>query len=258
MIGAGGAGRPGRRRQSAQAGPGPRRTAHHRRHHLGRIQEILREGCRPGPPLPGGQGRGARRDKLPGRNDARPGARRWKSITRCASSTRPWSRPCGCRTATSPAASCPTRRSACSIRPAPRGDRPYRHAAGRRGLPPPHRAIARWRVEHPRARNRTGRRPRRASSTELTKPKAQGRGANWRHWKRAGRKKRTWWAESARSARQLEDARDPATARRKLAAGRCRRRELQPASARGRAAAVTADPASAIRSARVDRLERAS
>ncbi len=34
MIGAGGHGRAGRRRQSAQTGPGPRRTAHHRRHHL--------------------------------------------------------------------------------------------------------------------------------------------------------------------------------------------------------------------------------
>ena len=42
-------GRPERRRQPAQAGPGPRRTAHDRGHDLGRIQEILREGCRPRP-----------------------------------------------------------------------------------------------------------------------------------------------------------------------------------------------------------------
>ncbi len=61
------AGRPGRRRQPAQAGPGPRRAAHHRRHHLGRVQEILREGRRPGPAVPGRQGRGAGRGRVPSR-----------------------------------------------------------------------------------------------------------------------------------------------------------------------------------------------
>ena len=54
-------GRPERRRQPAQAGPGPRRAAHDRRHHLGRVQEVLREGRRPGAAVPGRQGRGARR-----------------------------------------------------------------------------------------------------------------------------------------------------------------------------------------------------
>ena len=54
-------GRAGRRRQPAQAGAGPRRAAHDRRHHLGRVQEVLREGRRPRPPLPGRQGRGADR-----------------------------------------------------------------------------------------------------------------------------------------------------------------------------------------------------
>ena len=77
MIGAGGAGRPGRRRQSAQAGAGPRRTAHDRGHDLGRIQEIFRERRGADPPLPGGQGRGA--DRGGGdRDDARPRRRRWK------------------------------------------------------------------------------------------------------------------------------------------------------------------------------------
>ena len=51
-------------------------------------------------------------------DDARPGAARSRSITRSASSTRRSRPPCACRTATSPAASCPTRRSACSTPPA--------------------------------------------------------------------------------------------------------------------------------------------
>ena len=66
------AGRPRRRGQPAQAGPGPRRAAHHRRHHLGRIQEVLRERRRPGPPLPGRQGRRAHGSRRR-RDDARPG-----------------------------------------------------------------------------------------------------------------------------------------------------------------------------------------
>ena len=66
------AGRPGRRGQPAQAGPGPRRAAHHRRHHLGRIQEVLREGRRLDPAVPGGQGRGADGGRCHG-DDARAG-----------------------------------------------------------------------------------------------------------------------------------------------------------------------------------------
>jgi type VI secretion system protein VasG len=60
MIGAGGAGRPERRGQPAEAGAGARRTAHHRRHHLVRVQEVLRKGSGAGAALPGGQGGGAR------------------------------------------------------------------------------------------------------------------------------------------------------------------------------------------------------
>ena len=61
MIGAGGAGRAERRRQPAEAGAGARRTAHHRGHHLVRIQEVLRERSGAGAALPGGQGRRADR-----------------------------------------------------------------------------------------------------------------------------------------------------------------------------------------------------
>ena len=61
MIGAGGAGRTERRGQSAQAGARARRAAHHRRHHVVRIQEVLREGSRARPPLPGREGRRADR-----------------------------------------------------------------------------------------------------------------------------------------------------------------------------------------------------
>ena len=49
LIGAGGAGGAGRRGQSAEAGAGARRAAHHRRHDLGRIQEVFREGRRARP-----------------------------------------------------------------------------------------------------------------------------------------------------------------------------------------------------------------
>jgi len=44
LIGAGGAAGTGDAAQPAQAGPSPRQTAHHRGHHLGRVQEAHREG----------------------------------------------------------------------------------------------------------------------------------------------------------------------------------------------------------------------
>ncbi len=65
-------GRPGRRGQHAQAGPGPRRAADDRRHDLGGVQEVLREGRGPGPAVPGRQDRGADRGRLH-RDDARAG-----------------------------------------------------------------------------------------------------------------------------------------------------------------------------------------
>ena len=51
--------RHGRRGEPAEAGAGPRHAAHHRRHDLGRVQEVLREGPGAHPALPGGAGRGA-------------------------------------------------------------------------------------------------------------------------------------------------------------------------------------------------------
>ena len=63
MIGAGGAGRPERCGQSAEARPGARRTAHHRRHHVVRIQEVLRKGSGAGAALPGGEGGRAHREQ---------------------------------------------------------------------------------------------------------------------------------------------------------------------------------------------------
>ena len=59
LIGAGGAAGHRRRGQPAQAGARARRAAHDRRHHLGRVQEVLREGPGAHAPLPGRQGRRA-------------------------------------------------------------------------------------------------------------------------------------------------------------------------------------------------------
>ncbi len=97
-----------RRGQSAQAGLGPRRAADDRRHDVGRIQEVLREGRGPGAPLPGRQGRRADRGRRR-RDDPRPGGDAWKSTTRCGFSTRRSSTPCVSRTVTFPAVNCPTR-----------------------------------------------------------------------------------------------------------------------------------------------------
>ncbi len=111
-------GRPERRRQPAQAGPGPRRAAHDRRHHLGRVQEVLREGRGAGAAVPGRQGRGARRGpRHP--DDARDHRRCSRSTTACGSSTRPSRAPSSSRIATSRPGSSRTSRSACSTPPAP-------------------------------------------------------------------------------------------------------------------------------------------
>ncbi len=50
-----------RRREPPEARPRARRAAHDRGDHLGRVQEVLREGRRPRAALPGRQGRGADR-----------------------------------------------------------------------------------------------------------------------------------------------------------------------------------------------------
>ena len=87
------AGRRGRRRrhrrrgQPAEAGAGARQPAHDRRHHLGRVQEVHREGSGADAPLPGRAGGRARRAE--GDPDA---ARRRhacsRSTTACSCSTR--------------------------------------------------------------------------------------------------------------------------------------------------------------------------
>ena len=105
-----------RRRQPAEADARPRRAARGRRHHARRVQEARREGRRAGAPLPADPGRRADRrghDRDPARaqgplrgppqgHDHRRRADRGRHAL---------------RTATSPTASCPTRRSTWSTRP---------------------------------------------------------------------------------------------------------------------------------------------
>ena len=67
------AGGPGRRGEPPEAGPGPRGTAHHRGHHVVRVQEVLREGRRAGEAFPGGQDRGAGRGRGRGHDAGRRG-----------------------------------------------------------------------------------------------------------------------------------------------------------------------------------------
>ena len=98
-----------RRGQPAQAGAGARQAAHHRRHHLGRVQEAHREGPGADAALPGRAGRRAER----GQGDADAARRRLdagEAPPRAAARRGASRRRCGCRTATSRRASCPTRR----------------------------------------------------------------------------------------------------------------------------------------------------
>ena len=74
-------------RQPAQARARPRQAAHDRRDHLGRIQEVLREGPGADPPLPGGAG--ARAERGQGDPDGCAAwPRRWRSTIACSCSTR--------------------------------------------------------------------------------------------------------------------------------------------------------------------------
>ena len=121
------------RREHAQADARPRRAAHDRRHHAGRVPQD-RARRRAGAPLLARHGRGAvgRGDR---RDPARP-ARRLRGATTTRRSPTRRSRPRrGCRTATSPSTSCPTRRSTWSTRPPRRcacaGARPTGRASAR-------------------------------------------------------------------------------------------------------------------------------
>ena len=117
-----GRGRRGRgfdgRRQHAQADAGPRRAAHDRRDHTGRVPQAGRERRRPGAPVPAGPGRRADRGRH-GLDPART-ARAVRGLPRRhGSRTARWSPRPTSATATSPTGSCRTRRSTWSTRPAP-------------------------------------------------------------------------------------------------------------------------------------------
>ena len=65
LVGAGGAGGHRRRREPAEARARARHVANHRRHDLGRIQEVHRKGSRAHAPFPDREGRRARRRRTP-------------------------------------------------------------------------------------------------------------------------------------------------------------------------------------------------
>ena len=109
-----GRGRDGRR-QHAQADARARRAALHRRHDARRVPQAHREGRGAGAPLPAGG-----RRRADGRGHDLDPARAARALRgpprRQASRTPRWSRRRRSRTATSPTASCPTRRSTSSTR----------------------------------------------------------------------------------------------------------------------------------------------
>ncbi len=106
--------RPGRWRdgrvQPDQAGAGARRAALHRRHHARRVPQARREGRGAGAALPAGVRGRAERSRTPSPSCA-ASRRSTSCTTACASPTARWSPRRRCPTATSPTASCPTRRS---------------------------------------------------------------------------------------------------------------------------------------------------
>ena len=100
----------------SEAGIGARRAALRRRHHARRIPQACREGRRPCPPVPAGVRRTSRPSRIRCRSCA-ASRKSTSSTTRCAFPIRRSSPPRRCRPATSPTASCPTRRSTLSTRP---------------------------------------------------------------------------------------------------------------------------------------------
>ena len=115
VVGAGGGrGRDGRR-QHAQADARARRAALHRRHDARRVPQAHREGRRARAPLPAGASSTSRRSRTRSRSCAGC-ASATRSTTACGSRTPRLSPPRRSRTATSPTASCPTRRSTWSTR----------------------------------------------------------------------------------------------------------------------------------------------
>ena len=116
--GGGGLGRgQARRRQHPQARPVPGRDPVHRGHHPRRVPQAHREGPRPRAPVPGGQGRVAHRG-----GDGRDRPRGQGALREVPQRALPRRGDRGrgrtSRAATSPTASCRTRRSTSSTRPA--------------------------------------------------------------------------------------------------------------------------------------------
>ena len=149
-------GRPERCGQSPEAGPGARRIADDRCDHLGRIQEVLREGRRPHPPLPAREGRGAERENGH-RHDPRPrldprAASQGSHPRRGGERRRA---PVGALHPGPPVAGQGRQPDRHRLRP--RGDEPERHTGADRRLPAPARPD-RHRAEDHRARDGGGRR----------------------------------------------------------------------------------------------------
>ena len=97
------------RRQHPQAAAGARRPARDRRDHAGRVPQD-RARLRAGPALLARCWSRSRRSRTPSRS-CRACAAPTRRTTACSSTTRRSTRPRGCRTATSPSTTCPTRRS---------------------------------------------------------------------------------------------------------------------------------------------------
>ena len=88
LVGAGGAEGAIDASNVLEARPLPRRNPVHRRHHPRRVPQVHREGQRPGPPLPGGDGRAV--DQEGGRSrSSRGSATATSSTTTCRSPTTP-------------------------------------------------------------------------------------------------------------------------------------------------------------------------
>ena len=228
MIGAGGAGRPGRRGQPAQAGPGARRAAHDRGHHLGRVQEILREGRR-----------AARRFQVvkveePAEataicDDARASPamlekhHRVRILDEAVERRRPALAPLHPRAAAARQVGQPARH-----RLRPGGDRPERRPPGRRGLPPRDRA--------PRGRDRRSSSAKGAPApsttsalAELTEERAKAAADAGRAGGALATRRKRLVEQRSREARGDAIERDPTDGKGK----RCRPRrgiELRPSS----------------------------
>ena len=152
-------GGPERRGQPAQARPGARHAADHRRDDLGRVQEIFREGPGADPAFPGHQGRGAGRaegDHHGARSRARAGKASQGAVARRGGGSGGQALgPLHPGAAVAGQGGQPDRHGLRARR-----HQPARHAAQGGGHQPPHRRVEPG-DRHPRPRNRRRPRPRR-------------------------------------------------------------------------------------------------